>query len=82
MLGFVSRLVGDDGGSPDETDTIEADTVADRPDREPTRLYECPDCGSVYLSADLSNCESCDSAVDRVPSEHDLGFGSGDVGGD
>lgn len=86
MLGFVSRLVGDDGNSPDEsdageTDASESDTAADRHGREPTQLYECPDCESVYLSADLSVCASCDTGVEPVPSERDLGYGTGEVGG-
>ena len=77
MLGFVTRLVGDRDGAPDESDAADG-----RKGREPTRLYECPDCESVYLSADQTNCGSCDTGVEPVPSEHDLGFGTGDVGSD
>lgn len=77
MLGFVTRLVGDDGRSPDEADAADG-----REGRQRTRLYECPDCELVYLSADLAHCGSCGTGVEPVPSESDLGFGSGDVGGD
>lgn len=71
MLGFVTRFVGDDASS--ETDT---DAKVARDGRRQPRLYECPDCESVYLSTDLANCGSCDTAVERVPSEHDLASGS------
>ena len=74
MLGFVTRLVGDEDRSPDGSDAEDG-----REGRPQTRLYECPDCDSVYLSADLANCESCDTDVEQVPSEHDLGFGSGEA---
>lgn len=75
MLGFVTRIVGD-GGSP--RDGSEAEDGEDG--RRQTRLYECPDCESVYLSTDLASCESCDTGVERIPSERDLAFGSGEDG--
>ena len=74
MLGFVSRFVGEDGNSPDGTDVEQ-----ERNERVPTRLYECPECEAVYLSADLAVCPSCETEVEPVPSEHDLGFGTGEV---
>ena len=80
MLGFVSRLVGERGSAPEEPDAVEERDERDQRDerdgRPPTRLYQCPDCESVYLSADLSTCESCETGVDPVPTERDLGYGS------
>lgn len=71
MLGFVSRFVGEGGRPPDEPDDIDG-----RDGRPPTRLYECPDCESVYLPEDLATCGSCNTSVEPVPSERDLGYGS------
>lgn len=76
MLGFVSRIVGDDGNAPDGTDAEQ-----ERNERVPTRLYECPDCEAVYLSPDLAVCSSCETGVEPVASEHDLGFGTGEPDG-
>lgn len=83
MLGFVSRIVGQRGTRPDDADgtddsegSADPDGTEGRDGRPPTRLYECPDCESVYLSADLAMCESCDTPVEPVPSEEDLGYGS------
>lgn len=70
MLGFVTRLVGDDGGPPDDPEVVD--------ERPRTGLYECPDCGSVYLSEAKATCRSCETDVEAVPTERDLGFGSGD----
>ncbi|QLD88047.1 hypothetical protein HWV07_02925 [Natronomonas salina] len=75
MLGFVTRLVGDGASSDDGAD---AESAGDG--RQQTRLYECPDCESVYLSTDLATCESCNTGVERVPSEHDLAFGTEEAG--
>lgn len=69
MLGFVTKLVGERGHAPDESDATDG-----RDGRLQTRLYECPDCESVYLAEDLSTCGSCHVAVEPVPSERDLGF--------
>jgi uncharacterized protein YlaI len=82
-LGFVSRLVGERGSDPEPPDVTDGGDEGDqrgdgdqRDGRSPIRLYECPDCESVYLSTDLSTCESCDAPVDQIPSERDLGYGS------
>lgn len=71
MLGFVTRFVGERGRSQEETDRVEAGDG-----RPPSRLYECPDCESVYLSEDLEICDSCRTGVVPVPTERDLGYGS------
>lgn len=76
MLGFVSRLVGERGSAPDGPDG--ADGPDERDGRPPTRLYEYPDCESVYLSEALENCGSCGTDVDRVATERDLGYGTPD----
>lgn len=72
MLGFVTKLVGDGGSAP-----TEPEETGDRDERPAARLYECPDCESVYLSLDLEDCRTCGTGVERVPSERDLGFGTG-----
>lgn len=74
-------LGGADGSDrptgPDDAEAVDGRDDRDgRDERQPIRLYECPDCESVYLSEDLSTCRSCDTRVDSVPSEHDLGYGS------
>lgn len=46
---------------------------------EPGRLYECPDCGTVYISTDPQPCSDCDSDVEQVPNERDLGLNTNDL---
>lgn len=41
---------------------------------EPVGLYECPDCGTVYIRDDPQPCSHCDSTVENVPNERDLGL--------
>lgn len=72
MLGFVTRLVGDDGGPPGDPAVVD--------ERSRTGLYECRDCGSVYLSEAKATCRSCGTDVEAVPTERDLGFGAGGHG--
>lgn len=74
MLGFVTRIVGEDGSPPEEPAAGDG--------RPPTGLYECPECGSVYLSEAKATCRSCDTDVEAVPTERDLGFGTGGQGDD
>lgn len=71
VLGFVTRFVGEREGSLEEAGGMDG-----RGGRPPTRLYECPECESVYLSEYLETCRSCRTAVEPVPSERDLGYGS------
>lgn len=73
MMGFVTRLIGERREPPEESSA-----TAGRDHRPSARLYECPDCESVYLSRDLETCRSCDTGVESVPTEHDLGFASAD----
>lgn len=46
---------------------------------EPGRLYECPDCGTVYISTDPQPCSDCDSDVENVPNERDLGLNTNEL---
>ena len=41
---------------------------------DPVGLYECPDCGTVYITNDPEPCSGCDSDVENVPNERDLGL--------
>ncbi len=34
----------------------------------PVGLFECPDCGTVYVAPDEHNCSRCGVAADRIPS--------------
>lgn len=77
MLGFVSRLVGESTAASGSSGA--ADEGAGPPS---TRIYECPDCESVYLAEDQTSCRSCETDVEAVPTEHDLGFGSATAGDD
>lgn len=47
-----------------------------KPDGDPsTLLYACSECGTTYISEGMQSCPECDTAVSRIPSERDLGFG-------
>lgn len=37
-------------------------------------LYECPDCGNVYIRTESQPCSNCNSDVKAVPNERDLGL--------
>ncbi|WP_415380894.1 hypothetical protein [Halosimplex sp. TS25] len=39
-----------------------------------TRLYRCESCGTVYVSEEMESCSDCDTLVERVPTEEDLGL--------
>jgi DNA-directed RNA polymerase subunit RPC12/RpoP len=71
--GILGRVVstlrsdGDSGGDPG----------GEAADPARTHLYECPDCGTVYVASELESCSDCGTDVDRIPSERDLGFRRG-----
>lgn len=67
---LVTRLLGASTGSPGGPPT---GGTADGPS---ARLYECPDCGAVYLSTELESCAACDTGVESVPTERDLRYAS------
>lgn len=66
---LVTRLLGANTGSPGRPGTGTADGSS-------ARLYECPDCGAVYLSTELESCPACDTGVESVPTERDLRYAS------
>ena len=39
-----------------------------------TKLYRCEPCGITYVSEDLDACSQCGDALERVPTEQDLGL--------
>ena len=39
-------------------------------------LYSCADCEITYISTEMDTCPSCQSAVEEVPSEAELGLGA------
>ena len=67
---LVTRLLGAGTGVPGGPATGGA---ADEPS---ARLYECPDCGAVYLSTELESCAACGIGVESVPTERDLRYAS------
>lgn len=73
MLGIVARFL-DEQRPAAEPNVVEG---GPRPG-----LYECPGCGSVYLSEDQTTCRSCETDAEAVPTEYDLGFGSAGRGDD
>jgi hypothetical protein len=54
------------------TGTVTAPRKEER--RAPARLYECPDCKAVYIADELESCGTCDTSVDDIPNEQDLGY--------
>lgn len=43
---------------------------------DPARLYECPDCGTIYIRTDPQPCSECNTSVDPIANERDLGLTS------
>lgn len=37
-------------------------------------LFECPACHTVYISAELTTCPDCETAVEPVETATDLGW--------
>lgn len=37
-------------------------------------LYSCTDCEITYISTEMDTCPSCQSTVEKVPSESELGL--------
>lgn len=37
-------------------------------------LYECPDCGTTYITSEMDTCPDCRCAVEAVPNGRDLGM--------
>jgi len=71
--GIIDRFVSTVRRDPDTRGESTAG-AADTPDANATRLYECPDCGTVYVATELETCSDCGTRVDRIPSERDLGL--------
>lgn len=69
ILDLFASTIGRGADSPGESSD-----VTDAAETPSTRLYECPDCGTVYIATELESCSDCDTRVDRIPSERDLGL--------
>jgi rRNA maturation endonuclease Nob1 len=41
---------------------------------EPAHLYRCQPCRETYISDEMDRCPSCNTAVEDIPTERDLGF--------
>jgi len=44
------------------------------PETRSTGLYRCEPCDSTYVSEELEYCSQCESPVEQVPTEHDIGL--------
>lgn len=53
-------------------DTPGAESQSDAP--RATRLYHCASCGTTYVSDEMESCSRCDTVVETVPTEQDLGL--------
>lgn len=69
-----AAIVG--GRRSEDTEQPAAATQTGTP-HPPAQLYECPDCGTVYISVEMKSCRSCGTSVTRVQTERDLEFTSG-----
>lgn len=43
-------------------------------DERTTNLYACDSCGTTYVSTEMESCSQCQTPVERVPTEQDLGL--------
>lgn len=69
LSGVVAAVEGQFRKTDDASDG-EDDGEADRTQQDAPRaaLFQCPDCESVYVAVDKGRCETCETAVEQVPS--------------
>ena len=52
-----------------EESTAKSDDADPSPQNDArSTLYQCPDCESVYVAIDKEACDTCDTAVEEIPS--------------
>lgn len=54
-----------DGDEAETGDTVGTDAAG---------LYSCSSCGTTYISETMDTCPDCETAVESVPTEADLGM--------
>jgi ribosomal protein L37E len=63
LVGSVGRRLG--GTAPGDPLDLGASSGAEPPD---SSLFQCTECGTVYIATDKDECSSCGTGTDRVPS--------------
>lgn len=78
-MSVVKRVREVLGGN--ESDDINAETTddggsgrSDSREERTTNLYACDECGTTYVSTEMESCAQCQSPVESVPTEQDLGL--------
>lgn len=71
MLGRLFRRLFPE--SETEQSHTETDTAVETTP-EAGNLVECPDCGTVYIGADLDTCAQCKVPVEPVETATELGW--------
>ncbi|RDI72506.1 hypothetical protein [Halopelagius longus] len=69
-MNFVAEYVRSVGGWFRGTDAEESRDDAEATPAEGPRasLFQCSDCGSVYVATDKETCSTCNEAVEQIPS--------------
>lgn len=67
MTSRILQLISDvrEGATSEEGDSGGTDTAG---------LFECPECGTVYVETELGECPDCGAGVERVPTGQELGL--------
>lgn len=67
LSGVVAAVEGQFGRS-NEAATQDGDEDPTPPEAPESTLFQCPDCESVFVAIDKETCDTCDAAVEEVPS--------------
>lgn len=63
LVGTVGERLG--GTAPGDRQGAGASRQPDHPD---SSLFQCTECGTVYIATDKDECSTCGTDTDRVPS--------------
>jgi len=62
----------DDAQSQD--DAAESAEQSTSREQRTTELFHCGSCGTTYVSREMESCSKCETPVESVPTEQDLGL--------
>lgn len=73
----VALLPGGEEGVEEPSDEVEEETEAEMADSDGADvagLYNCSSCRTTYISEAMDMCPDCETTVESVPTEADLGM--------
>lgn len=69
----VRAVLGAEDAQAEDSATEDADGPTAREERT-TELFHCDSCGVTYVSKEMDTCSQCETDVESVPTEQDLGL--------